>query len=115
MKDGMYTIEFAGQAGAGIGMLVFEGGRIYGTDTGNAKYDGGYQLNKSTGLADVQLKVQMPRNQLSVLGIEQPFDWALDVTTSMNPNEDEGNITAQTNVGRPVFAHYRFMRSLPVE
>src|SRR5579864_8328646 len=33
MRDGMFGVSFQGQDGAGMGLLVFEGGRIYGTDT----------------------------------------------------------------------------------
>jgi T3SS negative regulator,GrlR len=53
MKDGIYTIDFAAQGGTGAGMLVFEGGRIFGVDAGRAKYDGSYEINTTTGMADV--------------------------------------------------------------
>ena len=113
MKDGMYLIEYVGQTGAGHCTLVFDGGRIYGADVAGGKYDGGYQFNESTCLVDVKVRVQMPANQPSVIGITQPFEWILDVATEMDPEKDCAQINVQTNLGRPIVATYRFVRSLP--
>lgn len=114
MKDGMYLIEFVGQAGIGYGTLVFDGGRIYGADVAGAKYDGEYQFNESTSLVDVTVRVQIPADQPSVIGIVQPFEWILDVSTEINPEKDCAQMTVKTNVGKPLLANYRFLRPLPM-
>ena len=115
MKDGMYSINFSAQAGHGFGVLVFEGGRVYGSDAGKAKYDGRYVANPKTGMVDVNIRVEMPANQPSVLGIVQPFDWMLDVSTSINPALDRGDIAVNSNLGRPLRASYDFLRALPTD
>jgi transcriptional regulator with XRE-family HTH domain len=113
MKDGFYLIQFAGQAGTGAGMLIFDGGRIYGADTGAAKYDGEYQFNEATGLVDVTIDVQMPAGESSVIGMAQPFDWILNVSAAMDPEKDSAEMDVQTNLG-PIVANYRFLRPLPL-
>ena len=60
MRDGMYRITFQGQQSAGMGMLVFESGRVYGTDTEGVRYDGEYLFDERTGFADVKIKVTFP-------------------------------------------------------
>jgi len=114
MKDGFYLIEFAGHAGVGAGMLIFDGGRIYGADQGGGQYDGQYEFIEATGLVEVTLRVQMPAGHMSVIGISQPFDWLLDVTAAMDPDKDRAQIDVQTNVGRQIVATYRFLRPLPL-
>lgn len=113
MKNGMYLIEFAGLAGVGCGTLIFDDGRIYGADVAGAKYDGAYHFNEATGLVDVKIRVEMPAHQHSVVGLEQPFDWMLDVTTTIDPEKDSGQLQVQTNLGQPIVASYRYLRSLP--
>ncbi len=113
MKDGMYTIEYVGTAGSGHCTLVFDGGRIYGVDPMGGKYDGQYRFNQDTGLVDATIRVEMPGGVPSVVGIQQPFDWILEVSAEMNPDLDEGHISAQTNLGQPINAYYRFIRTLP--
>lgn len=114
MKDGMYLIEYVGQAGSGYATLVFDGGRIYGADITGGKYDGEYQFKETTGFVDVKVRVEMPANQLSVIGIVQPFDWILDVSTEMDPEKDSAQVKVRTNIGKPIVANYRFLRSLPL-
>src|SRR5580698_4156845 len=38
MRDGMFGIAFKGQHGEGVGLLVFDQGRAYGTDSEGARY-----------------------------------------------------------------------------
>lgn len=114
MKDGIYGINFSAQGGQGLGMLVFESGRIYGADAGCAKYDGTYTVNPKTGMADVKLHVEMPAGQPSVIGISQPFDWMLDVTTAIDPSKEKGDVVVNSNLGRQLRAHYEFIRPLPL-
>ena len=114
MKDGMYLIEYAGQASSGYGTLIFDSGRIYGVDVAAGKYDGEYQFNEASGLVDVKIRVQMPAGQPSVIGVVHPFDWILEVTTTIDPDKDSGRLNVQTNLGRPIVANYRFVRTIPV-
>src|SRR5215831_13944269 len=87
MRDGMFGITFQGQQGAGMGVLIFDNGRVYGTDTQGVRYDGEYIFNESSGLADVKIKVTFPPNVKAVFGISNPYEWAFDVTTTINPNQ----------------------------
>jgi DNA-binding transcriptional regulator YdaS (Cro superfamily) len=113
MRDGMFGITFQGRQGAGMGMLVFDAGRIYGTDTEAAKYDGEYVFNESTGRADVVIKVSFPPNVMSVLGISNPFEWAIDVSTSLDPRQDAGSLAVRTSLGQQINAQYKYLRPLP--
>ena len=113
MRDGMYGISFQGQQGAGMGLLVFENGRVYGTDTQGVRYDGEYLYNESTGLADVKIKVTFPPNVRAVFGVSNPYEWAFDVTTSFNPKQNSGPLTVRTSVGQPINAQFVFLRTLP--
>jgi hypothetical protein len=113
MKNGMYLIDFLGQAGQGNGMLILEDGRIYGADVGFGKYDGVYTYNERTDLVDMKMRVEMAAHRPSVTGIVQPFDWILEVTASADPKAESGKLTIGTNVGGTITANYRFLRPLP--
>jgi hypothetical protein len=113
MKDGMYKIDYAGKTGSGYATLIFEGGRIYGADVARGQYDGHYEANPSTGLVDITVRVLMPANTPSVIGIVQPFDWMLDVKASMNPERDIDSMQVNNNLGAPLVARYEFLRALP--
>lgn len=112
MKDGLYQLEFTGRNGSGYGVLIFENGRIYGSDVGNGKWDGTYTMNPITKNADLDIRVEMPAGEESVLGPAQRFSWNVDVKATMDPTKDVGVINAQTNLG-PATATYKYMRSLP--
>lgn len=114
MKDGMYLIGFTGRSGTGHGMLIFDGGRIYGADVSKGKYDGEYIFNEKTGLVDVSLRVEMPAGVESVVGMIQRFDWILEVFTEFDPAKDCGELRVRTNLGEPINANYQYLRSLPV-
>jgi hypothetical protein len=113
MRDGMYGISFQGQQGVGMGVLIFENGRVYGTDTQGVRYDGQYLYSESTGLADVKIKVTFPPNVRAVFGISNPYEWAFDVTTSFNPKQNSGPLTVRSSVGQPINAQFVFLRTLP--
>jgi hypothetical protein len=113
MRDGMYGISFQGQQGVGMGVLIFENGRVYGTDTQGVRYDGEYLYGESTGLADVKIKVTFPPNVRAVFGISNPYEWAFDVTTSFNPKQNSGPLTVKSSVGQPINAQFVFLRTLP--
>jgi hypothetical protein len=113
MRDGMFGISFQGQQGAGMGVLVFDNGRVYGTDTEGVRYDGEYIFNEGTGLADVKVKITFPPNVKAVFGISNPYEWAFDVTTTFNPKQNSGPLAVKTSLGQPINAQYQFLRNLP--
>lgn len=113
MRDGMYGITFQGQQGAGMGVLVFENGRIYGTDTGGVRYDGEYIFDERTGLADVKIKVIFPPNVKAVFGVSNPYEWSFDITTRLNPKQNSGPLSVKTSMGQTINAQFVYLRSLP--
>ncbi len=113
MRDGMFGISFQGQQGAGMGLLIFENGRVYGTDTQGVRYDGEYTFNESSGLADVKIKVTFPPNVRAVFGTVNPYEWAFDITSSFDPKKNSGPLTVRTSLGQPINAQYVFLRNLP--
>jgi hypothetical protein len=113
MKDGIYQVRFQGQAGAGMAMLVFDGGQIYGTDTEAGKYDGTYIFQPATGQVDAKVKVTFPPNVISVFGMQHPFEWAFEVETTFNGKAEKGVLALKNSLGAPIQAQYAFMRTLP--
>ena len=113
MRDGMFGITFQGEQGAGLGVLVFDAGRIYGTDSEGVRYDGEYVFHEDANRADVVVKVTYPANVATVFGISNPYEWAIDVTTSFNPKENAGPLDVKTSLGRPIAAQFKYLRALP--
>ena len=114
MRDGIFRITFQSpKGGAGLGMLVFENGRVYGSDSEGVRYDGGYIHHEETGLADVNLKITFPPNVQAVFGVCNPYEWAFDVSTSIDTRKDKGALKVKTSIGEHIDADYVFLRSLP--
>jgi predicted transcriptional regulator len=116
MREGMYQIQFQSAGDPknwSVGTLVFDGGKIFGIDAGEAKYDGEYQLAENSELVDVRLKVTFPPHGMSIFGIAHPFEWAIEVRTQLDPKKNSGPILASTNLGHQVEATYSFVRPLP--
>jgi transcriptional regulator with XRE-family HTH domain len=113
MRDGMFGITYQGQAGAGMAVLIFEAGRIYGTDALKGRYDGAYVFNENSGLVDATVKVTFPPNVPSVFGIVNPYEWSIDVTASFNPKQDAGQLNVRTSLQQPLHAQFAFLRPLP--
>ena len=113
MRDGMFGITFQGQHGRGMGVLIFDSGRVYGTDEAAVRYDGDYVFDEATGLVDVKVKVTFPPNIKSVQGISNPYEWSIDVTAKFDPKQNSGNLKLMTSLGRPLTAQYVYLRSLP--
>lgn len=114
MRNGMYGITFQSANDYGAGLLTFEDGLVYGVDSAGVKYDGDYEIDPGTHLAKLNLKVTFPPNTQSVFGVSNPYEWSIDVTTTLDPSKDQGNCLVQSSVGIALNAQYRFMRSLPV-
>jgi hypothetical protein len=113
MSDGMFGIVYSGNAGFGSGTLIFDNGRVYGADTERGRYDGMYLFNEASGLAEVTLKVTMPANTMSVFGISNPYEWAIDVTAAIDPKLDSGHVAVKSSLGPSLQAQYKFLRGLP--
>jgi transcriptional regulator with XRE-family HTH domain len=112
--DGMYLIIFKGSAGEGAATLTFDNGKIYGFDEAGGIYDGLYRPGASPGMVEVLVNVQMKANQYTVAGgMSQPFDWTMQVTTTVPMGVSETEIVANTNLGHPIMAKIKYMRSLP--
>ncbi len=113
MRDGMYGITFQGQRGTGMGVLVFDSGRVYGTDTEGVRYDGEYVFDEKTKLADVKVKVTFPPNVQAVFGISNPYEWSFDITTQVDPKRSSGPLAVKTSIGQAINAQFVYLRSLP--
>ncbi len=113
MRDGMFGISFQGERGAGMGMLIFDTGKIYGTDSEGARYDGTYVYSEALKKADVLLKVTFPPNVTAVFGISNPYEWSIDVATSLDPKQNLGDALVKTSLGNTINAQFRFLRPLP--
>lgn len=113
MKDGMYGIEYQSVGGIGNGVLVLDNGCVFGADLWGGKYDGEYVYNDASKQADLKLKITMAPNARSVLGIQQPYEWSIDVTTSLDPNRESGQLLVATALGPKISARYKFLRTLP--
>ena len=113
MRDGMYGVEYSSTHGQGMCVLVLDNGRAFGADPWGAKYDGEYLFDEGTKLAELHLKVTFPPNVEFVFGVTHPYEWAINLTTHLNPLADAGQLKVQTPMGRPINASYRFLRTLP--
>jgi len=113
MRDGMFGIRFQGHESVGMGVLILDNGRVYGTDTEGVRYDGVYLFNEDSGIAGLTIKVTFPPNVRSVFGVSNPYEWAFDVTTTFDPRQNSGPLEVKTSLGAPIKAQYVFLRSLP--
>jgi hypothetical protein len=112
MRDGIFGVHYEGQVGAGYAMLTFDNGRVHGVDTECGRYDGNYVFNEASGLAELNLKITMPANVISVFGVSNPHEWSLDVTASLDPKLDTGKVEVKNALGA-IRAKYRYLRALP--
>jgi DNA-binding transcriptional regulator YiaG len=112
MRDGIFGVTYEGKVGAGFAMLTFDNGRVHGVDTERGCYDGEYLFDEASSLAKVNLKVTMPANVMSVFGIKNPYEWAVDVTASLDPKRDVGIVEVKNAMGS-LRAQYKFLRALP--
>ena len=113
MRDGMFGITFQGQHGKGMGVLIFDSGKVYGTDEAAVRYDGDYIFDEASGLVDVKVKVTYPPNVRAVQGIANPYEWSIIVETKFDPRQNSGALNLKTSLGQPLAAQYVFLRSLP--
>jgi hypothetical protein len=113
MRDGMFGISFQGQHGKGMGVVIFDSGKVYGTDEAAVRYDGDYIFDEASGLVEAKVKVTYPPNVRAVQGISNPYEWSIIVETKFDPRQNSGTLTLKTSLGQPLSAQYVFLRSLP--
>jgi hypothetical protein len=113
MRDGIFGITYQGRIGAGMAVLIFDSGRVYGSDVVKGRYDGVYVFNETTSLVDVTVKVTFPAHVPSVFGITNPYEWSIDVTTSFDPKRDTGQLAVTNSLGQLLDAQFMFLRTLP--
>jgi DNA-binding transcriptional regulator YiaG len=113
MRDGMFGITFQGQHGKGMGVLIFDSGKVYGTDEAAVRYDGDYIFDEASGLVGAKVKVTFPPNVKAVQGISNPYEWSIIVETKFDPRQNSGTLKLKTSLGQPLDARYVFLRSLP--
>lgn len=114
LEDGLYRMIYSNHEGkSGQATLVFEGGRIYGTDLGNSVYDGSYILDPASGAVEICLRVEIQPGENSVSGISQPFPWLIEGQFQVAPRTRSAAVTVSTNVGGDLEATMEFIRPIP--
>lgn len=112
MREGIYRAEYQGVAGLGVCLLVLENGVVCGSDWGGGRYDGTYEVNRSTGLIDVRVVVTMPPGVPTVQGVP-----ALATARSFNvkvsfPRKVANQVVTATTDDGPVKVRMNFLREL---
>jgi transcriptional regulator with XRE-family HTH domain len=117
MRDGMYCVVYSSQDSgpmlAGLGFVIFDGGKIYGGDPGGCQYNGAYAFDGQTGIADVHLKLTFSPNGVSVFGVSLPYEWSVDASCTFDPTSVDGLTRITTSLGQTVDVKFQFMRALP--
>ncbi len=113
MRDGMYAVVYQGTQGAGYATVLFDNGRVYGADPFGAKYDGYYDYDVSSGLAELHVKLTFPPHVAPVFADAQPFEWSVDIVGHMDPRHERGLADFKTTLGHKIQTQYQFLRELP--
>ena len=114
LRDGMYRFRYSADSERrGEAVLVFDSGRVFGTDAGKSRIDGSYASNHEKGMIELRVRIELQAGEKSVVGPAQPFDWILEAWGYLRPHAEQGEAVFQTNAGMPVDVAYDFMRPLP--
>ena len=113
MSEGMYKFTYEGTTGAGLGILVLEHGRAFGSD-GGVLYDGTYEPSTDRpGDVSVHLHLTVPPGVPLVQGVPaQPMSYGFDVDWTF-ASRGTTMISVQTPYGPPVRGHIEFLRPVP--
>jgi transcriptional regulator with XRE-family HTH domain len=85
MREGIYLVEIEGTTGKSQAFLTFHEGKIHGADTGKAVYSGYYASADNEEFVSLKLRVTMPKNGESILGIPpQPFEYVISVEATFS-------------------------------
>lgn len=114
MKEGFYSVMYAGTADRGFGVLVLDSGLIYGVDVGGVLYDGTYKFNSATGKIEAVLELTIPPGTHLVQGIPaQTKEWKMPIIAQLDRELGaEQMITVDTPAG-PVRAVFKKIRDFP--
>lgn len=112
MYEGMYELHFGGEGGTGSGILVLQGGVIFGHDSG-VRYDGTYAPSRTQrGHIDARLCLTVFPGTELVQGIPaQPVQYTFDVECSVATRSETAQ-TVETPYG-PVKVAFRYLRDVP--
>ena len=110
--DGLYYVDYVGQAGQGNVTLVFMDGMVFGHD-GGVQYDGTYMPSPGApGHMDVSLLLTVPAGVALVQGVPaQPAEYRFPIAVRV-PARGQVPLTAETPYGAIAF-QIRYLRPLP--
>lgn len=109
--DGIYEIRFRGAVSWGVGILVFQNGKITGSDVGGAIYDGTFTSDDKKIHASIVLTV--PPGGILVQGtVPLPFEQKIPFNVSINKSSIESGETVLLNLPPgPVNVIFKRLRS----
>jgi hypothetical protein len=113
MKNGFYSVQYAGRGGNGMGMLVLRDGIIAGADVFGGKFDGTYVAG-SPGNILATLKVELPAGATSALtgrsGMGPMVEsWSTELPADLGT---ERRLTLKTSAGFPLEVLVKRVRDL---
>lgn len=114
MTEGMYGVHFKTQEDHGVAILIFESEQIYGADEGGVRYDGSYFYDPQKDLFDAKIKITIPPNVDTVMGICNPYEWSFDVEVSIPAKATNHEVSVDV-VGHQVSAIISYLRPLPIK
>ena len=113
MLDGMYSFQIHGRDGDGMGVLILDRGRIFGSD-GGVLYDGTYKPSATIGCLDISLWLTVPPNVALVTGAApQPFEYGFGLAGTIAAR-GETELDVRTPSGQ-VSALLKYLREIPSE
>jgi transcriptional regulator with XRE-family HTH domain len=118
MFDGMYRMDLVGAADRGLGVLILQDGRVFGSDT-VVSYDGTYAPTGKPGCVMMKVRVSVPPGTPLVQGLMSghhgfSFDVGPEEVALGRPGG--ATFTVMTPVGGPngaVTVHLMKLRNLP--
>lgn len=112
MPEGMYKFSFVGTTGTGLGVIILERGRVFGSD-GAVQYDGTYEPSTDRrGYVSVHVHLTVPPGVPLVQGVPaQPMSYGFDIDCAF-ASRGTTPVSVQTPFG-PVQGHIAFLRAVP--
>ena len=117
MLEGMYRLDFSGNAGFGIAALVLKNGSVFGSDVAGVQYDGSYEPTGIPGEVSMSLMLSVPPGVTLVQGVVSDHR---GFTFKVGPQKinllKSGEVTVATPVNGPkgvVRARITKLRNIP--
>lgn len=89
MKNGLYSVRFAAQGGAGAGVVVLQDGQLRGGDSGSY-YRGTYSAEDGSFSANIAIRTHTMTSSLGFVFGEDGTDMTLVGTSTQTTAEVEG-------------------------